>query len=179
MSNFHIGAWEISSRQLLPTIPKFKNKLSPMSPPGCNCTGQMGPCPLQGQCLVRSVVYGAEVSDSNHDVLTYTGLTSNTFKQRFYKHRSSFLHESEEHETTLSSHIWDLKRKNLDFDIQWNIKDKAPPFNPVSRRCRLCLKEKYYIIFQPEGGPFEQEIRALQHLQAQIKRFTCQYLIWN
>jgi len=87
-------------------------------------------------------VYGAEVSDSNHDVLTYTGLTSNTFKQRFYKHRSSFLHESEEHETTLSSHIWDLKRKNLDFDIQWNIKDKAPPFNPVSRRCRLCLKEK-------------------------------------
>ena len=135
---------------------KIQKQAQPNVPPGCNCTGQMGPCPLQGQCLVKSVVYGAEVSDSNHDVQTYTGLTSNLFKQRFYKHRSSFLHESEEHETTLSSHIWDLKRKNLDFDIQWNIKGKAPPFNPVSRRCRLCLKEKYYIIFQPEGASLNQ-----------------------
>ena len=88
-------------------------KLSqPVVPPGCNCTGQMGPCPLDGGCLIDSVVYGAEVIDENQNSETYTGLTSNTFKKRFYGHRSSFLHEDEEHETTLSSHIWSLKRNH-------------------------------------------------------------------
>ena len=129
-----------------------KRRDEPVVPPGCNCTGVMGPCPLGGTCLSSSVVYGAEVIDSNHNVETYTGLTSNTFKKRFYGHRSSFKKPKLEHETTLSTYIWKLKRKQENFDIHWSIKDKAKPFNPVSKRCRLCLKEKYYIIFQPEGA---------------------------
>ena len=28
---------------------------------GCNCSGVMGPCPMEGKCLVNSVVYRAEV----------------------------------------------------------------------------------------------------------------------
>ena len=135
---------------------KVTKQDQPNRPPGCNCTGQMGPCPLEGHCLARSVVYGAEVIDSNLNSETYTCLKSNTFKKRFYKHRSSFTHEDQEHETTLSSHIWDLKRKNLNFEIQWEIKEKAPAFNPVSRKCRICLREKYHIIFQSEGATLNQ-----------------------
>ena len=116
----------------------------------------MGPGPLDGGCLIDSVVYGAEVTDENQNLETYTGLTSNTFKKRFYKHRSSFLHEDEEHETTLSSHIWSLKRNHQKYDIEWHIKDRATPFNPVSRKCRLCIREKYYIIFEPEGASLNQ-----------------------
>ena len=41
----------------------------------CNCSGIMGPCPLQGNCLIESVVYKAEVMDSNQNSKTYTGLT--------------------------------------------------------------------------------------------------------
>ena len=44
--------------------------------PGCNCTGAMGPCPLDGKCLVNS-----EVKDSNNYKQTYTGLTAGTFKK--------------------------------------------------------------------------------------------------
>ena len=33
----------------------------------CNCSGIMGPCPLQGNCLIESVVYKAEVIDSNQN----------------------------------------------------------------------------------------------------------------
>ena len=121
-------------------------------PPGCNCTGIMGPCPLRGGCLESCVVYGAEVVDSSNNSETYTGLTANTFKKRFYKHRSSFMKPKLEHETTLSAHIWNLRRRNQNYSIHWNIKDKATPFNPVTRKCRLCLKEKYHIIFQPEGA---------------------------
>ena len=50
---------------------------------GCNCTQVIGTCPLGGNCLVNSVVYGAEVTDSQSKTETYTGLTSNTFKTRF------------------------------------------------------------------------------------------------
>ena len=39
----------------------------------------MGPCPLQGNCLVNSVIYKAEVRDNNQKVQTYTGLTGGTF----------------------------------------------------------------------------------------------------
>ena len=90
---------------------KVTKQDQPNRPPGCNCTGQMGPCPLEGHCLARSVVYGAEVIDSNLNSETYTGLTSNTFKKRFYKHRSSFTHEDQEHVTF-------GKRKNLNFEIR-------------------------------------------------------------
>ena len=145
-------------------MPNFKRKVAahnsrvnniratPQPPSGCNCTGVMGPCPLEGNCLVNSVVYEAEVTSTNHQNETYTGLTSNTFKKRYYKHRESFKKENSENSTTLSSFIWNLKRKNENFEINWRIKDRAAAFNPVSRKCYLCLKEKYFIIFQPEGA---------------------------
>ena len=46
----------------------------------------------------------------------------------------------------------EVKDKNKNFDINWNIVDRAQEFNPVNRKCRLCTKEKCYIIFQPEGA---------------------------
>ena len=115
----------------------------------------MGPCPLGGNCLVDSVVYKTEVKDNNN-TNTYTGLTCNTFKDRFYGHRHSFRYRDSKQSTTLSSHIWKLKDKNENFEVKWSIIDRASEFNPVTRKCRLCLKEKYYIIFQPEGASLNQ-----------------------
>ena len=112
----------------------------------------MEPCPLGGHCLVKSVVYGAEVIDSSGQTETYTGLTSNTFKERFYGHRHSFKPDDSESSTTLSAHIWDLKQNNKNFNINWSVLDQARSFNPVTRKCNLCVLEKYFIIFQPEGA---------------------------
>ena len=123
---------------------------------GCNCSGTMGPCPMEGNCLIDSLVYRAEVTDSNSKKTTYTGLTSNTFKKRYYGHRQSFKERNSKHSTTLSSHIWDLKDKNLNYSIKWTAVDRAPRFNPITKKCRLCLKEKYYIIFQPEGAELNE-----------------------
>ena len=83
--------------------------------------------------------------------LTYTGLTRNTFKRRFSAHKYSFNHRGE-NSTTLSMHLWKLKDENTDFTIKWNIIDRASEFNPTTRKCRLCDKEKYYIIFEPDGA---------------------------
>ena len=121
-----------------------------------NCAGVMGPCPLDGKCLTRSVIYRAEVKDRNNNKQTYTGLTAGTFKKRYYSHRNSFNNRNSENSTTLSSHIWNLQDKQEDFDINWRVIDRARVFNPINRRCGLCTKEKYYIIFQPEGATLNQ-----------------------
>ena len=88
---------------------------------GCNCTRAMGPCPLGGHCLVNSVVYKAEVKEDNSVTNTYTGLTSNTFKQRYYGHRHSFKYRSSDHSTTLSSHLWNLKDENKNFEVKYTL----------------------------------------------------------
>ena len=81
---------------------------------GCNCTGRCGPCPLGGRCQVDSVVYKATVTTDNNETNTYTGLTSDTFKKRWYKHRETFEKQDHANPTTLSTYIWDLKlRKKI------------------------------------------------------------------
>ena len=123
---------------------------------GCNCTAAIGPCPLAGNCLVNSVVYGAEVVSNISNKQTYTGLTRNTFKKRFYGHRHSFTNREKEHATTLSTYVWQLQDNNKNFNINWKIIGRAKPFNPVTKKCNLCTKEKYHIIFQPESASLNE-----------------------
>ena len=118
--------------------------------PGCNC--RTGPCPMNGNCLVDKLVYKATVRDENNTVQTYTGLTANTFKDRYYGHSHSFNHYNPNNSTTLSTHIWDLKHQGKRYDLEWESIDRAQPFNPTTRKCRLCQREKYYILFLPEGA---------------------------
>ena len=54
--------------------------------------------------------------------------------------------------TELSNHTWELKEKNIEHTVSWKILDRAQPFNPTSRMCRLCLTEKYYLMFYPSGS---------------------------
>ena len=124
--------------------------------PGGNCRGMLGPCPLQGGCLVDKVVCRAEVKQENGTMNTYTGMTGNRFKDRFYKHYDTIQDEYHNSHTTLSNHIWDLKRENRKFELNWKILDRANILDPSTRKCRLCLKEKYYIICQPPGATLNQ-----------------------
>ena len=38
------------------------------------------------------------------------------------------------------------------FKILWKLVSKGAPFNPTTRSCPLCLREKFFIIFRPEGA---------------------------
>ena len=125
---------------------KRKSEEREETPPGCNC--RKDPCPLNDKCQVDKVIYKATVT-TNNTMQTYTGLTGDTFKKRFGGHKTSFTHKKYSTSTTLSKHIWELKDKKENFDIVWSITDRAPVFNPITGRCRLCLKEKYYIMFYP------------------------------
>ena len=80
---------------------------------------------------------------------TYTGITHSTFKQRLATHKQSFKNKNV-NQTSLSSYIWKLKDKKLNFTIKWETLFKANSFLSTSGRCDLCTMEKYHILFKPE-----------------------------
>ena len=124
-----------------------------LSPPAdyiakkCNCRNE-GNCPLNGNCLVSNVIYNCNIKHNNDvESINYIGLTENTFKDRFYKHRNSFKYSSKANCTELSKYIWESKNNNnIDFDITWSILDRAKPYANGSKRCNLCTSEKYHVI---------------------------------
>ena len=111
----------------------------------CNCP-KTKTCPFEGKCLLENIIYQARVkSDSSEE--TYIGLTSNTFKSRLSNHKKSMKYEKYRHDTTLSLHVWDLKDKEKNFNIEWKLIGRAKTFSPISGICNLCTLEKYHIIF--------------------------------
>ena len=116
----------------------------------CNCRNK-AECPLPGKCQIKSVIYQATVKTTN-TTENYIGLTANTFKERFGRHKTTFKYIERKKETTLSKHIWELKSQNTPFDLEWKILARAEAFSPVTGFCQLCTREKYLIAFKPELG---------------------------
>ena len=146
-------------------------------PPKCNCTGVMGECPLNGNCLIKGVIYRAEINTEN-DTFTYTGLTNRTFKDRYYKHRRSFKEQLPEESTTLSRKVWELKNSSENFSIQWSIVDRGRPYNPKTRKCSLCTKEKFYIMFEPDGANLNQRSELFSTCRHRTQDLLCNLKSW-
>ena len=116
----------------------------------CNCR-QKNACPLDGNCLQSSVIYQAAVTRKDTNATeTYIGLTGNDFKTRYRNHIASFRHAKHRNSTELSKHIWTLKDNNIKHFISWRVLSSHSPYNSSSKRCNLCLKEKFLIICRPE-----------------------------
>ena len=81
---------------------------------------------------------------------TYIGLTENDFKTRYRNHTASFRHANHRNFTKLITHVWTLKNSNIDLFISWRIISSSSSYNSSSRRCNLCLKEKFLIICRPD-----------------------------
>ena len=55
--------------------------------------------------------------------------------------------------STLSSHVWDLEDKKIDYDIQWKIKKRGMLYKPGASYCDLCVCEKVEILLaNPESS---------------------------
>ena len=109
-------------------------------------------CPLKGKCLITNVVYQAEVvetkADGQEEVEKYVGCTTD-FKTRWRHHDKSFNNPDYKHETVLSTHIWEAKSRGSTWKVNWKILDRAQPFNPVTKICKLCVRERFFIIRKP------------------------------
>ena len=84
----------------------------------CNCRGGTHNCPLGGYYLSKSIIYQAEVI-SDHKTAVYIGLASNTFKERYRNHMSSFRNVRYKESTAMSNYIWKLKEENIQFEVKW------------------------------------------------------------
>ena len=116
----------------------------------CNCR-QKNTCPLNGNCLQSSVIYQAIVKRKDNNISeTYIGLTENDFKTRYRNHTASLRRAKHRNSTKLGKHIWSLKDKGIDHFITCRIISSSSTYNSSSKRCNLCLKEKFFIICRPD-----------------------------
>ena len=103
---------------------------------------------MNGNCLVRSIVYKATVSitGSDKERKEYIGLTEPPFKQRYANHQSTTRHKRLEKSSELSKHVWALKRSGIEHSIEWSVVSQAPAYSNATKRCQLCLAEKLAIM---------------------------------
>ena len=115
----------------------------------CNCRNK-DTCPLIGNCLIKEVVYRATITNSEKPTTNYIGMTERPFKDRERQHFNSFKNVKKKLASNLAAHVWKEKDAGGEqSSIKWSIIDRAPSYRNGSRQCRLCLTEKYHIIFQP------------------------------
>ena len=115
-----------------------------------SCNGRKpNKCPMDGNCNVESVIYQDEVTTETAKEI-YIELCDTAFKLRYRNHVSSFRNERYKHATKLSKYIWSLKDKNAKDNIKWRKIKQASSYSNVTKRCNLCLWEKYFIICKPE-----------------------------
>lgn len=115
---------------------------------GCNCREGTDSCVLGGKCLTKGIVYKCQVTSektTGQESKEYVGLTATSFKARYSSHKASFKHEEKAHSTALSSHVWELKRKNIPHTLTWSILKMAPPYSKETQTCQLCIVEKTII----------------------------------
>ena len=135
---------------------KVSNQDRPLTPEqrdqtGCNCRVMI--CPMRGECKPGNMVYKATVTrDDTGKAATYTGLASNSFKERWRGHDSSFNNSHLRKKNELSKYVWKLKDSDISHSICWQKLGQAQAFNSTNRVCRLCLLEKYFIMFKQDGA---------------------------
>ena len=68
------------------------------------------------------------------------------FKERLSDHRTSFNYEQYKNKSKLSSFIWETKNKKQNFEIKWSVIRRSTPYKAGSKKCNLCLWEKFHIM---------------------------------
>ena len=77
-----------------------------------------------------------------------SGFATPQLKHR--NHTCSIRNERYRNATELSKHVWNLEDQNIKFDIKWRKVKQACSYSNVTKKCNLCLCEKYFIICKPE-----------------------------
>ena len=129
---------------------------------------------MDGNCLKGSLVYKAEIKTAD-STATYIGAAANSFKERYRNHIMSFKHERYQQNTSLSKYIWKLKTDNKPFEISWSIAGRAPPYNPASKSCRLCLLEKTLILTSTDDYPLNKRSELMCKCRHRAKFLLSSY----
>ena len=111
----------------------------------CSCRNKDS-CPLDNNCLTKSLIYQANLSCDNDENFKYIGLVEGDFKKRYNNHNMSFRNERYANSTELSKKFWDLKNEGMDPKVSWKILKIVKSYKNGQKCCQLCLTEKLFII---------------------------------
>ena len=126
--------------------------------------------------MIKSVVYQGTVKrGDNNKEETYVGLTAGSFKLRYNTHKSSFNNVTQKNVTTLSKYIWDLSDSNIQYSISWKILARATAYSTSSKRCNLCLNEKYFIITKPGISTLNNRNELASSCRHRKKHLLCYF----
>ena len=98
------------------------------------------------------MVYEATVTElGSGKSETYTGVTARRFKDRYYEHRTDMENAKNRTNSSLASHVWELKDKGVNYDVRWKIKARGTPYNPSTKNVPYLFKRKHFILYKKEG----------------------------
>ena len=110
---------------------------------------------------------------------TYVGLTAGQFKDRFYKHKGDFENPERRTSTELSEYIWSLKDENVPFTLKWEMVRRANPFSPITKKCDLCVAEKFEIIYNSSTATLNKRHELFNHCRHRARLFLTKKKVRN
>ena len=128
-------------------------------------------------CQTKWIIYKLTLTVTSLDINKNVNLGSceTTFKDRFRNHKKSFNHLRRKNDMELSKEFWEIKKCNGALKITWKIIRICPSYNPNSKRCLLCLNEKYEIATYKEDKLLNKrtEINTFRH-RSNYKLANCE-----
>ena len=132
-------------------------------------------CVVDGKCRVTSVVYEATATDEQKTAFYY-GCTAGPLKSRIDKHTHSFSNPVKEHETTLSTHVWERRRQGFDPKVKYRTVRKAQAYTASTGHCNLCLQEKVTIVTSSKEGMLNSKNEIMGKCRHRTKHLLAK---WN
>ena len=86
--------------------------------------------------------------------------------------------EQKRNSTELSKHIWNLKDNNLSYAIKWEILCRAPHYSKVTKRCNLCIAEKFHILCKLGNATLNKRNELISRCRHEDK-FLLRYVKWE
>ena len=124
-------------------------------------------------CLLKCNIPGTVRREDTDQAETYTGLSEPSWKIRWGNHKQNFNNTSQRNATCLSKHIWKLKDEGIPYEISFQQLAQASAYNPTTNICKLCLTEKYFIMFKPEGATINSRSEFFSSCRHKTKLLLC------
>ena len=86
-----------------------------------------------------------------NNVLLYKVAKYDNWKLNFQYRKFQSSEQKEQNKYfILSKYVWNLQNEKKPFQIKWKILKKCKPYSNISKKCSLCLNEKFIIICKKE-----------------------------
>ena len=87
------------------------------------------------------------------------------------------MHSKSWNETELSKYVWNLQNEKKPFQIKWKILKKCKPYSNISKKCSLCLNEKFIIICKKELCSLNRSYNLTRLLKFSIEKLLLMTMV--